>query len=193
MLIPMVIEQSGRGERAYDIYSRLLKDRIIFVGEPIDDHLSNLVIAQLLFLESEDPDKDVFLYINSPGGLVTAGLAIYDTMQYIKCPVSTICVGQAASMAAVLLAAGAPGKRIALPDARIMIHQPIGGAQGQAVDIQIHAREIMRIRDRLNEILAKHTNQPIEVVAKDTDRDFFMSAEEAQQYGIVDKVIAKRS
>ncbi|HHV52380.1 MAG TPA: ATP-dependent Clp protease proteolytic subunit, partial [Synergistaceae bacterium] len=149
MLIPMVIEQTGRGERAYDIYSRLLKDRIIFVGEPIDDHLSNLVIAQLLFLESEDPDKDIFLYINSPGGLVTAGLAIYDTMQYIKCPVSTICVGQAASMAAVLLAAGAPGKRIALPDARIMIHQPIGGAQGQAVDIQIHAREIMRIRDRL--------------------------------------------
>ncbi|HOA76071.1 MAG TPA: ATP-dependent Clp endopeptidase proteolytic subunit ClpP [Thermosynergistes sp.] len=193
MLIPMVIEQTGRGERAYDIYSRLLKDRIIFVGEPIDDHLSNLVIAQLLFLESEDPDKDIFLYINSPGGLVTAGLAIYDTMQYIKCPVSTICVGQAASMAAVLLAAGAPGKRIALPDARIMIHQPIGGAQGQAVDIQIHAREIMRIRDRLNEILAKHTNQPIEVVAKDTDRDFFMSSEEAQQYGIVDKVIAKRS
>jgi len=193
MLIPIVIEQTGRGERAYDIYSRLLKDRIIFVGEPIDDHLSNLVIAQLLFLESEDPDKDIFLYINSPGGLVTAGLAIYDTMQYIKCPVSTICVGQAASMAAVLLAAGAPGKRIALPDARIMIHQPIGGAQGQAVDIQIHAREIMRIRDRLNEILAKHTNQPIEVVAKDTDRDFFMSAEEAQQYGIVDKVIAKRS
>jgi len=193
MLIPMVIEQTGRGERAYDIYSRLLKDRIIFVGEPIDDHLSNLVIAQLLFLESEDPDKDIFLYINSPGGLVTAGLAIYDTMQYIKCPVSTICVGQAASMAAVLLAAGASGKRIALPDARIMIHQPIGGAQGQAVDIQIHAREIMRIRDRLNEILAKHTNQPIEVVAKDTDRDFFMSAEEAQQYGIVDKVIAKRS
>lgn len=193
MLIPIVIEQTGRGERAYDIYSRLLKDRIIFVGEPIDDHLSNLVIAQLLFLESEDPDKDIFLYINSPGGLVTAGLAIYDTMQYIKCPVSTICVGQAASMAAVLLAAGAPGKRIALPDARIMIHQPIGGAQGQAVDIQIHAREIMRIRDRLNEILAKHTNQPIEVVAKDTDRDFFMSSEEAQQYGIVDKVIAKRS
>jgi len=193
MLIPMVIEQTGRGERAYDIYSRLLKDRIIFVGEPIDDHLSNLVIAQLLFLESEDPDKDIFLYINSPGGIVTAGLAIYDTMQYIKCPVSTICVGQAASMAAVLLAAGAPGKRIALPDARIMIHQPIGGAQGQAVDIQIHAREIMRIRDRLNEILAKHTNQPIEVVAKDTDRDFFMSSEEAQQYGIVDKVIAKRS
>jgi len=193
MLIPMVIEQTGRGERAYDIYSRLLKDRIIFVGEPIDDHLSNLVIAQLLFLESEDPDKDIFLYINSPGGLVTAGLAIYDTMQYIKCPVSTICVGQAASMAAVLLAAGAPGKRIALPDARIMIHQPIGGAQGQAVDIQIHAREIMRIRDRLNEILAKHTNQPIEIVAKDTDRDFFMSSEEAQQYGIVDKVIAKRS
>lgn len=193
MLIPIVIEQTGRGERAYDIYSRLLKDRIIFVGEPIDDHLSNLVIAQLLFLESEDPDKDIFLYINSPGGLVTAGLAIYDTMQYIKCPVSTICVGQAASMAAILLAAGAPGKRIALPDARIMIHQPIGGAQGQAVDIQIHAREIMRIRDRLNEILAKHTNQPIEVVAKDTDRDFFMSSEEAQQYGIVDKVIAERS
>ena len=192
MLIPIVIEQTGRGERAYDIYSRLLKDRIIFVGEPIDDHLSNLVIAQLVPRERR-PRQGYLSLHQQPWGLVTAGLAIYDTMQYIKCPVSTICVGQAASMAAILLAAGAPGKRIALPDARIMIHQPIGGAQGQAVDIQIHAREIMRIRDRLNEILAKHTNQPIEVVAKDTDRDFFMSSEDAQQYGIVDKVIAKRS
>jgi len=187
-----VIEQTGRGERAYDIYSRLLKDRIIFLGDVIEEHLANLVVAQMLFLESEDPDKDINLYINSPGGSVTAGLGIYDTMQYIKCPVSTICVGQAASMAAVLLAAGAKGKRIALPNSRVMLHQPLGGVQGQATDIEIHAKEIKKIRDRLNEIIAHHTNQDIEKVAKDTDRDFFMSAEEALAYGIVDKVIEKR-
>ncbi|WP_286975668.1 ATP-dependent Clp endopeptidase proteolytic subunit ClpP [Acetomicrobium sp. UBA5826] len=192
MLVPIVIEQTGRGERAYDIYSRLLKDRIIFLGDVIEEHLANLVVAQMLFLESEDPDKDINLYINSPGGSVTAGLGIYDTMQYIKCPVSTICVGQAASMAAVLLAAGAKGKRIALPNSRVMLHQPLGGVQGQATDIEIHAREIKKIRDRLNEIIAFHTNQDIEKVAKDTDRDFFMSAEEALAYGIVDKVIEKR-
>ena len=192
MLVPIVIEQTGRGERAYDIYSRLLKDRIIFLGEVIEEHLANLVVAQMLFLESEDPEKDISLYINSPGGSVTAGLGIYDTMQYIKCPVSTICVGQAASMAAVLLAAGTEGKRIALPNSRIMLHQPLGGVQGQATDIEIHAREIKNIRDRLNQIIAKHTNQDIEKVARDTDRDFFMSAEEALSYGIVDKVIEKR-
>ncbi|HHZ03918.1 MAG TPA: ATP-dependent Clp endopeptidase proteolytic subunit ClpP [Acetomicrobium hydrogeniformans] len=192
MLVPIVIEQTGRGERAYDIYSRLLKDRIIFLGDVIEEHLANLVVAQMLFLESEDPDKDINLYINSPGGSVTAGLGIYDTMQYIKCPVSTICVGQAASMAAVLLAAGAKGKRIALPNSRVMLHQPLGGVQGQATDIEIHAKEIKKIRDRLNEIIAHHTNQDIEKVAKDTDRDFFMSAEEALAYGIVDKVIEKR-
>lgn len=192
MLVPIVIEQTGRGERAYDIYSRLLKDRIIFLGDVIEEHLANLVVAQMLFLESEDPDKDINLYINSPGGSVTAGLGIYDTMQYIKCPVSTICVGQAASMAAVLLAAGAKGKRIALPNSRVMLHQPLGGVQGQATDIEIHAKEIKKIRDRLNEIIAFHTNQDIEKVAKDTDRDFFMSAEEALAYGIVDKVIEKR-
>ena len=192
MLVPIVIEQTGRGERAYDIYSRLLKDRIIFLGDVIEEHLANLVVAQMLFLESEDPDKDINLYINSPGGSVTAGLGIYDTMQYIKCPVSTICVGQAASMAAVLLAAGAMGKRIALPNSRVMLHQPLGGVQGQATDIEIHAREIKKIRDRLNEIIAFHTNQDIEKVVKDTDRDFFMSAEEALAYGIVDKVIEKR-
>ncbi len=192
MLVPIVIEQTGRGERAYDIYSRLLKDRIIFLGEVIEEHLANLVVAQMLFLESEDPEKDINLYINSPGGSVTAGLGIYDTMQYIKCPVSTICVGQAASMAAVLLAAGTEGKRIALPNSRIMLHQPLGGVQGQATDIEIHAKEIRKIRDRLNEIIAKHTNQDIEKVARDTDRDFFMSAEEALSYGIVDKVIEKR-
>ncbi|KRT36103.1 ATP-dependent Clp endopeptidase, proteolytic subunit ClpP [Acetomicrobium hydrogeniformans ATCC BAA-1850] len=192
MLVPIVIEQTGRGERAYDIYSRLLKDRIIFLGDVIEEHLANLVVAQMLFLESEDPDKDINLYINSPGGSVTAGLGIYDTMQYIKCPVSTICVGQAASMAAVLLAAGAKGKRIALPNSRVMLHQPLGGVQGQATDIEIHAKEIKKIRDRLNEIIAYHTNQDIEKVAKDTDRDFFMSAEEALAYGIVDKVIEKR-
>jgi ATP-dependent Clp protease protease subunit len=192
MLVPMVIEQTGRGERAYDIYSRLLKDRIIFIGEAIDDHLANLVVAQMLFLESEDPEKDIHVYINSPGGVITSGLAIYDTMQYVKCPVATICVGQAASMAAVLLAGGSEGKRVALPSARIMLHQPLGGTQGQAADIQIHAREIMRLKDRLHDILTHHTGQPRERIEKDTDRDFFMSAEEAVQYGIVDKVIEKR-
>jgi len=192
MLIPMVIEQTGRGERAYDIYSRLLKDRIVFIGEAIDDHLANLVVAQLLFLESEDPEKDVYVYINSPGGVITSGLAIYDTMQYIKCPVSTICIGQAASMAAVLLAGGEPGKRVALPSARIMLHQPLGGAQGQAVDIEIHAKEILRQKERLNDILTYHTKQPREKIEADTDRDFFMSAEEAKKYGIIDQVIEKR-
>ena len=192
MLIPMVIEQTGRGERAYDIYSRLLKDRIVFIGETIDDHLSNLVVAQLLFLESDNPDKDVNVYINSPGGIITSGLAIYDTMQYIKCPVSTICVGQAASMAAVLLAGGDAGKRIALPSSRIMLHQPLGGAQGQAIDIQIHAREIMRLKDRIHEILVKHTGRTEKEIEADTDRDFYMSAEEALNYGIIDKVIAER-
>lgn len=187
--IPYVIEQSERGERAYDIYSRLLRDRIIFIGSPIDDHVANTVIAQMLFLESEDPDKDINLYINTPGGIVSAGLAIYDTMQYITPPITTICIGQAASMGAVLLAAGAKGKRYALPNARIMIHQPSGGAQGQATDINIAAREILRIRERLNEILAKHTGQPIEKIQQDSERDFFLSAEEAVEYGIVDKVI----
>ena len=191
-LIPTVIEQSGRGERAYDIYSRLLKDRIIFLGTAIDDDVANLIVAQLLFLESEDPEKDVFLYINSPGGVVTAGLAIYDTMQYIKPAVSTICTGQAASMGAVLLAAGASGKRIALPNSRVMIHQPMGGTQGQASDIEIQAKEILKTKNTINEILAKHTKQPIEQIKIDTDRDFFMSADEAMKYGIVDKVIEKR-
>lgn len=191
-LIPMVVEQTGRGERSYDIYSRLLKDRIIFLGTAIDDNVANLIVAQLLFLESEDPEKDVFLYINSPGGVVTAGLAIYDTMQYIKCPVSTICTGQAASMAAVLLASGAEGKRIALPNSRVMIHQPMGGAQGQATEIEIQAKEILKTRKLLNDILAKHTKQPVEQIQKDTDRDFFMSADEAIKYGIVDKVIERR-
>lgn len=191
-LIPMVVEESGRGERSYDIYSRLLKDRIIFLGTAIDDSVANVVVAQLLFLESEDPEKDVFLYINSPGGVVTAGLAIYDTMQYIKPSVSTICTGQAASMAAVLLAAGANGKRIALPNSRVMIHQPLGGAQGQASDIEIQAKEILKTRNILNSILAKHTGQALEQLQKDTDRDYFMSADEAIKYGIVDKVIEKR-
>lgn len=191
-LIPTVIEQSGRGERAYDIYSRLLKDRIIFLGTAIDDDVANLIVAQLLFLESEDPEKDVFLYINSPGGVVTAGLAIYDTMQYIKPAVSTICTGQAASMGAVLLAAGTSGKRIALPNSRVMIHQPMGGTQGQASDIEIQAKEILKTKNTINEILAKHTKQPIEQIKIDTDRDFFMSADEAMKYGIVDKVIEKR-
>lgn len=190
--VPIVVEQSGRGERSYDIYSRLLKDRIIFLGTAIDDTVANLVVAQLLFLESEDPDKDISIYINSPGGSVTAGLAIYDTMQYIKPDVSTICIGMAASMGAVLLTAGAKGKRIALPNSRIMIHQPMGGMQGQASDIEIHAKEILKTRARLNEILAKHTGQPLERIEADTDRDFYMSAEEAQQYGIVDKIIEKR-
>lgn len=190
--VPIVVEQSGRGERSYDIYSRLLKDRIIFLGTAIDDTVANLVVAQLLFLESEDPDKDISIYINSPGGSVTAGLAIYDTMQYIKPDVSTICIGMAASMGAVLLTAGAEGKRIALPNSRIMIHQPMGGMQGQASDIEIHAKEILKTRAKLNEILAKHTGRQLEKIEADTDRDFYMSAEEAQQYGIVDKIIEKR-
>lgn len=192
MLIPIVIEQSNRGERAYDIYSRLLKERIIFLGEPVHDGMANTIIAQLLFLESEDPDKDINLYINSPGGEVTAGLAIYDTLQYIKPDVATICMGQASSMGALLLAAGSKGKRYALPHTRIMIHQPLGGAQGQATDIDIHAREILRTRDTINEILAGHTGQNISRIKKDTERDFFMSAQEAKEYGIIDKVIAKR-
>ena len=191
-LIPMVVEQTGRGERAYDIYSRLLKDRIIFLGGPIDDQIANLVIAQLLFLESEDPDKDIHLYINSPGGVVTAGMAIYDTMQYLKPPVSTICVGQAASMGAVLLAAGAEDKRFALPNARIMIHQPLGGFQGQASDFSIHAKEILRMRETLNQILASHTGQNLEQIAKDTERDFFMGSEEAKKYGIIDKIVERK-
>jgi ATP-dependent Clp protease protease subunit len=192
--IPFVIEQTERGERSYDIYSRLLKDRIVFVGTPIDDTVANSVIAQLLFLESEDPDKDINMYINSPGGLVTAGMAIYDTMQFIKPAVSTICLGQAASMGAVLLAAGAPGKRYSLPNSRIMIHQPLGGYQGQATDIEIHAKETLRIKRMINEILAKHTGQPVEKIEKDGDRDFFLSGEEAVAYGLIDKVIQdKRS
>jgi ATP-dependent Clp protease protease subunit len=190
--IPIVVEQTGRGERAYDIYSRLLRDRIVIFGSPIDDHVSNLIVAQLLFLEAEDPEKDIFLYINCPGGIVTAGLAIYDTIQYIKPDIVTICLGQATSMGAVLLAAGAKGKRFALPHARIMIHQPLGGFQGQATDIEIHAREILRLKTILNQILSKHTGQPLEKIEKDTDRDFFMSAQEAKEYGIIDKVLAKR-
>lgn len=189
--VPMVVEQSGRGERAYDIYSRLLKDRIIFLGGPIDDNVANVVIAQLLFLESEDPDKDIHLYINSPGGVVTAGLAIYDTMQYIKPDVSTICIGQAASMGSVLLAAGAKGKRYALPYSRIMIHQPLGGAQGQSTDIQIQAREILHIRETLNEILSCHTGQSVKKLTEDTERDNFMSALEAKKYGLIDEVIIR--
>ncbi|MEG6523157.1 ATP-dependent Clp endopeptidase proteolytic subunit ClpP [Desulfotomaculum sp. 1211_IL3151] len=191
-LVPIVVEQTNRGERAYDIYSRLLKDRIIFIGGPIDDHIANLVIAQFLFLEAEDPEKDIHLYINSPGGVVTAGLAIYDTMQYIKPPVSTICLGQAASMGSFLLAAGATGKRYTLPMARIMIHQPLGGVQGQATDIDIHAKEILRMKDLLNERLAHHTGQPLDKITRDTERDFFMSAEEAKQYGIIDEVMPYR-
>ncbi|MBF8261611.1 MAG: clpP [candidate division NC10 bacterium] len=191
-LVPMVVEQTSRGERAYDIFSRLLKDRILFIGIPIDDAYSNLVIAQLLFLEAEDPDKDIHLYINSPGGSVTASLAIYDTMQYIKQAMETICMGQAASGAALLLAAGAKGKRFALPHARIMIHQPYGGAQGQASDIQIQAKEILRMRQELDRILASHTGQTLERVEKDSDRDFFMSPEEAKDYGLIDEVIHSR-
>ena len=190
-LIPMVVEQTNRGERAYDIYSRLLKDRIIFLSSVIDDNLANIVIAQLLFLESEDPDKDIHLYLNSAGGVVTAGLAIYDTMQYIKPSVSTLCMGQAASMAALLLAAGERGKRFALPHSRILLHQPMGGFQGQASDIDIHAREILRMREELGSILAKHTSQSLERIREDTDRDFFMSGEQAKEYGIIDEVIAK--
>ena len=192
-LIPMVVEQSNRGERAYDIYSRLLKDRIIFVGSAIDNEIANLIVAQLLFLESEDPEKDISFYINSPGGVVTAGLAIYDTMQYIKPDVATVCIGQAASMGALLLAAGKKGKRIVLPNSRIMIHQPLGGAQGQATDIKIQANEILRMRDNLNEILSYHTGRDIKKISEDTERDFFMSAKEAMEYGIVDKVVADRS
>jgi len=192
-LVPMVVEQTARGERAYDIYSRLLKERVVFVVGPVEDHMANLVVAQLLFLESENPDKDIHIYINSPGGVVTAGLSIYDTMQFIKPDVSTICVGQAASMGAILLAGGAKGKRYCLPHSRIMIHQPLGGFQGQASDIDIHAREVLKIRDRLNEILAGHTGRPKEKVAQDTDRDFFMGGDEAVEYGLVDKVLSRRS
>ena len=191
-LIPMVVEQTSRGERSYDIYSRLLKDRIIFLGGPIDDDTANIVVAQMLFLEADDPDKDIYLYINSPGGSVTAGLAIYDTMQYLRCEVSTICVGLAASMGAFLLAAGAKGKRHALENAEIMIHQVSGGAQGQATDIRIHAEQILRLKQRLNEILAKRTGQPIEKIAEDTERDNFMDAETARAYGLIDEVIAPR-
>ncbi|MBI5328689.1 MAG: ATP-dependent Clp endopeptidase proteolytic subunit ClpP [Deltaproteobacteria bacterium] len=191
-LIPMVVEQTGRGERAFDIYSRLLKDRIIFLGTAIDDDVANLVIAQMLFLESEDPDKEMHIYINSPGGIVSAGLAIYDTMQYVKPPVSTICMGQAASMGALLLAGGAAGKRSALPHSRILIHQPLGGAQGQATDIGIQAQEILRLREELNHILAKHTGQSVEKIGRDTERDFFMTGEQARKYGIIDAVIEKR-
>lgn len=190
-LIPMVIEQTGRGERAYDIYSRLLKERIIFLGTPIDDNIANLIIAQLLFLAAEDPDKDIFLYVNSPGGIVSSGMAVLDTMNYIKPDVVTNCVGQAASMGAVLLAAGAKGKRFALPHSRIMIHQPLGGVEGQATDIEIHTKEILRIREKLNEILSKSTGQSLEKIAKDTDRNYFMSAEEAKEYGIIDDVIVQ--
>ena len=190
--IPYVIEQTGRGERAYDIYSRLLKDRIIFLGTEVHDDVANVIVAQLLFLESEDPDKDIHLYINSPGGSVTAGFAIYDTMQYIKSPVSTICVGLAASFGAVLLAGGAKGKRFALPNAEIMIHQPMGGARGQASDIEIHARNILRTRDQLNKILADHTGQSVDKIAVDTDRDNFMTADEALKYGLIDKVFESR-
>jgi len=191
-LVPMVIEQSARGERAYDIYSRLLKERVIFLIGPVEDYMANLVAAQLLFLEAENPDKDIHLYINSPGGSVTAGMSIYDTMQFIKPDVSTICIGQACSMGALLLAGGAAGKRYCLPHSRMMIHQPLGGFQGQASDIEIHTREILTIRDRLNQILAHHTGQPIEVIARDTDRDNFMSGEVAVNYGLIDKVLSKR-
>jgi ATP-dependent Clp protease, protease subunit len=192
MLVPIVVEQDSRGERAYDIYSRLLRDRIIFLGSPIEDNVASLVIAQLLFLEAEDPDKDIHLYINSPGGIVTSGLAIYDTMQYIKPNISTLCLGQASSMGALLLTAGTKGLRYALPHSRILIHQPLGGFQGQATDVDIQAREILRMREELNNILVRHTGQPYEKIEKDTDRDFFMTGEQAREYGIVDKVIAQR-
>jgi len=192
VLVPMVIEQTNRGERAYDIYSRLLKDRIIFLGTPIDDHVANLIIAQMLFLEADDPEQDIFLYVNSPGGYVTSGLALYDTMQYIRPDVSTICIGQAASMGSLLLTAGAKGKRYSLPHARIMIHQPAGGFQGQATDIEIQAREILRIKEALDTIMAKHTGQDLERIKRDTDRDFFMSGEQAKEYGLVDDVITVR-
>jgi ATP-dependent Clp protease protease subunit len=191
-LIPMVIEQSGRGERAYDIYSRLLKERVVFLVGPVTEVTANLIVAQLLFLESENPDKDIFFYINSPGGSVSAGLAIYDTMQFIKPDVSTLCVGQAASMGALLLASGDPDKRFCLPNSRVMIHQPMGGFQGQASDVEIHAKEILYLRQRLNEILARHTKQPIEVIQRDTERDFFLGAQEAVKYGLVDRVLVSR-
>ncbi len=193
MLVPIVVEQSGRGERSYDIYSRLLKDRIIFLGGAIDDQIANLIIAQLLFLEAEDPDKDIHLYINSPGGVVTSGMAIYDTIQYIKAPVSTICVGQAASMAALLLAAGEKGKRYSLKNSRIMIHQPLGGFQGQATDIHIHAQEILRMKETLSKLLADHSGQPLDKVANDTERDYFMSGEDAKSYGIIDEIISRNT
>jgi len=192
-LIPMVIESTGRGERAYDIYSRMLKERVIFLVGPVEDHMANLVVAQLLFLESENPDKDVHLYINSPGGAVNAGLAIYDTMQFIKPDVSTVCVGQAASMGAVILAGGAKGKRFALPHARMMVHQPMGGFQGQATDIEIHAKEILRVRERLNTLLSRHTGRTLDQIRDDTDRDYFMDGEEASAFGLIDKVIEKRA
>lgn len=191
-LIPMVIEQSSRGERAYDIYSRLLKDRIIFIGSPIDDNVANIIIAQLLFLAAEDTEKDINIYINSPGGIVTSGLGIYDTMQFVKAPISTICIGHAASMAALLLSAGTKGKRYSLPNARILIHQPLGGVQGQATDIDIQAKEILKAKQRLNDLLVFHTGQPLEKIQRDTDRDFFMSAEEAKEYGIIDEVIKNK-
>jgi len=191
-LIPFVVEQTSRGERSYDIFSRLLKDRIIILGSPIDDHVANLIVAQLLHLEGDDPSKDIDLYINSPGGHIDSGLAIYDTMQFIKSDVRTICIGMAASMGAVLLAAGAPGKRMILPNARVMLHQPHGGAQGQAVDIEIQAREILRMRESLNKILSTHTNQPLEKIAKDVDRDYWMTAEQAKDYGLVDEILVKR-
>ena len=191
-LVPIVVEQSARGERAYDIYSRLLKDRIIFIGTPIDDNIANLVIAQMLFLEAEDPEREIWLYIHSPGGIVTAGLAIYDTMQFIKPPVATICMGQAASMGALLLAAGAPGKRSALPNSRVMIHQPLGGAQGQTTDVEIYTREMLKMKEQLEGILARHTGQPLDKIKRDTDRNYFMSAEEAKDYGVVDEVIERR-
>ncbi|MFZ5647952.1 MAG: ATP-dependent Clp endopeptidase proteolytic subunit ClpP [Bacillota bacterium] len=191
-LVPIVVEQTNRGERAYDIYSRLLKDRIILIGGAIDDHVANLVVAQMLFLEAEDPEKDIQVYINSPGGVITAGMAIYDTMRYVKCPVSTICVGQAASMGAFLLSAGTKGKRFSLPYARIMVHQPLGGVQGQATDIDIQAKEILRMKDILNKLLSEHTGQPLDRVARDTERDFFMSAAEARDYGIIDEVFQGR-
>ena len=190
--VPIVVEQSGRGERAYDIYSRLLKDRIIFLGSPIDDNVANVIIAQLLHLEAEDPDKDIYMYVNSPGGSVTSGLAIYDTMQYIRPDVSTICIGQASSMGALLLAAGCHGKRFTLPNSRVMIHQPLGGVQGQASDIEIHTKEILSIKDKLNKILQKHTGQTLEKIVQDTDRNFFMTADVAKDYGIIDEVIASR-
>ncbi len=193
MLVPIVVEQTGRGERAYDIYSRLLQDRIIFIGNAINDDISNVIIAQLLFLQAQDAEKDIAVYINSPGGSVTAGLAIYDTMRFLSCDVSTYCVGQAASMGAVLLAAGTKGKRFALPNARIMIHQPLGGAEGQATDISIQAKEILRIKDRLNEILSEHTGKALDSITQDTDRDYFMSADEARAYGLIDKVLARKA